>query len=215
VSVHAPIAADVSLLTVPPDEHPARVEERCAVHPQRPSVARCGSCNRTLCIACAVPVRSTVYGSECLPQVLGEGVPTPPPASLRPRPSGRVMASTVAFVLAAFGTTIPWTRFQEGSGPFGAWGLSPRWSLLTVAGCVAGLVTSVLAWRGGTGAVLPALRVSAVLVVLGSILAIARPPAFAPPWLGPWVSLAAGIVAVGLTFGAVRAVRRERDRVRA
>jgi hypothetical protein len=154
-----------------------------------------------------------VYGSECLPQVLGDDVPTPAPSSLRARPSVGVMASTAAFVLAALGTTLPWTRFQEGSGPFGAWGLSPRWSLLTVAGCVAGLVASVLAWRGGNGTVLSALRVSAILVVLGATLAIARPPAFAPPWLGPWVSLVGGIAAVGLTFGTVRAARQERERV--
>ncbi len=124
------------------------------------------------------------------------------------------MASTAAFVLAAFGTTLPWTRFQEGSGPFGAWGLSPRWSLLTVTGCIAGLVACLLAWRGENGTAPSALRVSAILVVLGATLAITRPPAFAPPWLGPWVSLAAGIAAVALTFGTVRAVRHERGRVR-
>jgi hypothetical protein len=122
-----------------------------------------------------------------------------------------MIASTAAFVLAAIGTTLPWTRFQEGSGPFGAWGLTPRWSLLTVAGCVAGLVASVLAWGGGDGAALTALRVSAILVVLGAILALARPPAFAPPWLGPWVSLVGGIAAVGMTFGAIRAARQERE----
>ena len=170
-------------------------------------MAVCASCGRTLCITCAVPVRSAVYGNECLAKVLGDDVPEQAGSPLRPPPTGGVIAVTALFVDAVIGTALPWTRFQEGSGPFGAWGLSPRWSMLAALASVAGLVASIVAWRGRDGAVVSALRSSAALVVAGSVLAIARPPAFAPPWLGPWVSLAGGIGALGVSFGVLRQVR--------
>ena len=52
--------------------------------------------------------------------------------------------------------------------------------------------------------------VTALLAVAGSILAIARPPAFASPWLGPWVALGAGAIAAAASFEALRrSPRRE------
>jgi hypothetical protein len=47
-----------------------------------------------------------------------------------------------------------------------------------------------------------------LLVVAGSALALARPPAFASPWLGPWIALFGGLLAVG---GVVPALRRSTE----
>ena len=148
-----------------------------------------------------------MFGAECLTEVLGDDVPAHSGSSVRPAPSTWVIVVTAAFAVAVAGTALPWTRFQEGSGPFGAWGLSPRWSMLVALASVGGLTTCILAWRGRAGAVLPAIRAAATLVVVGAILAIARPPSFAPPWLGPWISLAGGAVASGISIGALRPVR--------
>ncbi|MFL5737144.1 MAG: hypothetical protein ACJ76P_07380 [Actinomycetota bacterium] len=172
-------------------------------HPHRVSVARCENCGRTLCIACAVPVRNAVYGGECLSAVLGDDV-GPQVAAAQAVASPGAMAVTAAFAVAAVGTALPWTRFQEGSGPFGAWGLSPRWSMLAAIAATCGLVVSVVAWREMRPALVTAARISAIVVVLATILAIARPPAFAPPWLGPWVTLAGGLAAAALSYGVVR-----------
>ena len=189
---------------VPPDELPRPPEERCVQHPHRVSVARCENCGRTLCIACAVPVRNAVYGAECLPGILGDDVASQSATATQAVASPGAMAVTAAFAIAVLGTTLPWTRFQEGSGPFGAWGLSPRWSMLAAIASVCGFVASILAWREMRPALIIAARISAIVVVVGTILAIARPPAFAPPWLGPWVTLAGGVAATALGYGVVR-----------
>jgi hypothetical protein len=186
-------------------------------HPHRVSVARCDNCGRTLCIACAVPVRNAVYGGECVSAMLGDEV-GPQAATTQPVASPGVMAVTGAFAVAALGTTLPWTRFQEGSGPFGAWGLSPRWSMLAAIAAVCGLVLSVAAWREMRPALVTAARIAAIVVVIAAILAITRPPAFAPPWLGPWITLAGGVAAATLSYGVIRPVasapQPERGRAR-
>jgi hypothetical protein len=174
------------------------------------SVARCENCGRTLCITCAIPVRNTVYGTECLAAVLGDDVAAQAGNTARRAPSARLMTVTCAFAVAVIGTLLPWTRFQEGSGPFGAWGLSPRWSLVAAVAAVVGLAASLRAWRETTAALATALRLSAVALVAGCVLAIGRPPAFAPAWLGPWVTLVGGAVATALAYGFVHPVARER-----
>ena len=194
---------------MPADERPRAPEERCEQHPHRVSVARCENCGRRLCIACAVPVRNAVYGGECLPAMLGDGVGPQAATRTQAVPSPGAMAVTAAFAVSVLGTALPWTRFQEGSGPFGAWGLSPRWSMLAAIASACGLVASILAWREMRPALLAAVRISAVLVVVGGILAIARPPAFAPAWFGPWVTLAGGVAATALAYTVLRAAPRE------
>jgi len=178
-------------------------------HPHRVSVARCENCGRTLCIACAVPVRNAVYGGECLPAMLGDDVASKTATATQAVASPGAMAVTAAFAIAVLGTMLPWTRFQEGSGPFGAWGLSPRWSMLAALASACGVVASIPLWRELRPALVRAVRVSAVVVAAGAILAIARPPAFAPAWVGPWVTLAGGLTATALAFGIVRPAARE------
>jgi hypothetical protein len=47
-----------------------------------------------------------------------------------------------------------------------------------------------------------------LLVILGSGLALARPPAFASPWLGPWVAMIGGLLAAA---GVTPALRRSTE----
>jgi len=143
--------------------------------------------------------------------MLGNDVASQAAAATQAVASPGAMAVTAAFAVAVLGTALPWTRFQEGSGPFGAWGLSPRWSMLAALASLFGLVASVLAWREMRPALITVVRISAIAVVVGTILAIARPPAFAPPWLGPWVTLAGGVAATALGYGVVRPAAPERS----
>jgi hypothetical protein len=83
--------------------------------------------------------------------------------------------------------------------------------MLAAVASVCGLIASLLAWREMRPALITAVRISAIVVVVGTILAIARPPTFAPPWLGPWVTLAGGAAATALGYGVVRPAAPERS----
>lgn len=150
-----------------------------------------------MCLACAVPVRGGAVGTECLAATLGPGAPVETMPPREPGAAARAWART-AFAAAVLATLLPWSRFGAGSEPFGAWSDSLRWSMLAATAAAAGFVL-VLAQRAarvrspGWDAVAVGL---AVLVFLGSILAILWPPPFTSPWVGPWASAAAGAVAV-------------------
>jgi hypothetical protein len=107
---------------------------------------------------------------------------------------------------------LPWSRFGPGSEAFGAWSTETRWSLLAAVAAVGGVLISVTRPRvraRGPGWDVAAVTTGAILV-LSSILAIARPPAFSSPWLGPWVALVGGLVAlVTSTIALVGAHVRE------
>jgi hypothetical protein len=154
-----------------------------------------------MCLACAVPVRGRVLGSECLAAELGADVPTTRPPERDPS-AGAHRAVQLAFAAAVVATFLPWSRFGTGSAAFGAWTATPAWSTLAAAAGVAGLVLSFAGrwWRGSAGARDLATAVAGALVLLGSGLAIARPPAFTSPWLGPWVALAAGAIATAASL---------------
>ena len=175
--------------------------DRCETHPGSPSVARCARCGRTLCIACAVPVRGAVLGPECLPpDVAAEALVEP----ARRAPMPRWWAPAGAALTALVGSTVfPWTRFGEGSGWFGAWGLPPRWSLLAA---VAGTLALVL-WlarrhpgRGVAGAVV----LLSIAAAAGAELAILNPPPFTRATLAPWVAVASGAIGAGVALAVVR-----------
>ena len=169
----------------------ARSAERCQDHPGSPSVARCSRCGRTLCIACAVPVRGSVLGPECLPpdvaaEARADGVRrTPMPVWWR--------VTGAALVILAGATAFPWTRFGTASGWFGAWGTPLRWSTLTaVAAILALLVWSFRRWHGSwAGWAVAALSAAAAV---GAELAILNPPPFTKASAAPWVALVAGLV---------------------
>lgn len=173
-------------------------EERCDLHPGRPSAAACDRCGRPMCISCAVPVRGEALCSTCLADAFGAITGRPGGRSGTPRgtPAARVAASAlgVAVVISVF----PWTRSGFGSGPFGAWGA--RWSLLAALAGAAGVVVWLfLRYRAGARASVEraVLGAAAALVAVGAILALLRPPALTHPTPAPWAALLAGAVALG------------------
>lgn len=193
------------------EERTARAS--CETHPRSPSVAGCDVCGRALCLACAVPVRGRVIGPECLPEVLGTEDLGELPAPPRPRRPGLWLAAA-AFLMAFVATLLPWTRFGTGSGRFGAWSLSFRWSLVVVGGAGAGtlLATLLLARRRPSGRVAAvALAALAIVVAAGAVLHILRPPPFTNASLGPWGALvAAGTGLAGAFWLFRRAPRPDR-----
>jgi hypothetical protein len=104
----------------------------------------------------------------------------------------------LAFTVAVGATLLPWTRFGEGSHPLGAWGRTAQWSVLAAIGAALGLAVWLM-MRGlrirphQPWAIVESLLGAAVTV--GATLSTLRPPAFTRPWLGPWITLPAGIVA--------------------
>lgn len=184
---------------MPSDERTTKGAERCDLHPASPSVARCDGCGRPLCLSCATPVRGRVLGAECLADALGPDSPPPDPPPGRARPSvGEVLAGA-AFALAVAATFLPWTRFGEGSGLFGAWGRSFRWSMVAAVAAVLGLAVWLLqrALHRPPGRLRTAVQTPlAVLVTVGAALAIVRPPSFTHAWIGPWLALVSGAVAL-------------------
>jgi hypothetical protein len=150
-----------------------------------------------MCLACAVPVRGRVLGAECLASALGPDVPAHGEPVREPGAGARAVAGS-AFAVAALATVLPWSRFGPGAEAFGAWSTEPRWSVVAAVAALAGLVTTILRGRARTrGRAWEVAGVAAAgLVIASSILSIARPPAFASPWLGPWVALGCGVVAL-------------------
>jgi hypothetical protein len=166
-----------------------------------------------MCLSCTVPVRGGTVGQECLSIALGPDAP-PPEAPRRAPGSLARWAAATAFTVAVLATALPWSRFGTGSGPLGAWGDSPRWSVLAGVASVGALAAS-LALRARPSAAWSATALGSGAVVVGaSVLAIVLPPAFTSPWLGPY--LCAGAAAAGAIAAAsvwVGAVRRNASRV--
>lgn len=194
---------------MPSDERSTRSAERCHLHPTRPAVAPCDVCGLPLCLRCAVPVRGRVIGPNCLPEVLGPDAPIEVPAPREPGAAERAIAG-VAFAVALATTALPWSRFGVGSDAFGAWGRTPRWALVagvgSALGCVVWLVRRLVHPADGRWWDI-GLAVLGGVVVLGAVLAIARPPAFTRTWLGPWIAAPAGVAAC---VASVAALRRSR-----
>jgi hypothetical protein len=162
-----------------------------------------------MCLACAVPVRGRVLGSECLAAELGPDAPAPKLPERDPTANAHRVVRA-AFGVAVVATLVPWSRFGAGSAPFGAWTAAPRWATLAAAAAVIGLVLSLAGrwWGVAAGIRDLATAVAGGLVAIASALAIARPPAFTSPWLGPWMAIAAGAIAMTASL-----VARNRARV--
>lgn len=166
--------------------------ERCRDHPGSPSVALCARCGRALCIVCAVPVRGTVLGPECLPPEVAaearadDAVRTPMPGWWR--------TTGAALLVLLVSTGFPWTRFGTASGWFGAWGTPMRWSTVTaIAGSLA-LLVWLARRRPGRMTILVAGTLS-IVAATGAQLAIINPPPFTRASAAPWVALVAGVAA--------------------
>jgi hypothetical protein len=195
---------------VPGDERATKAQERCAVHGSSPSVAACDICGRRMCLACAIPVRGGAVGTECLAVALGPDAPVAETVEANPGALARA-TTTAAFLVAVVATVLPWSRFGAGSGMFGAWSDTMRWSMVAATASVLGLCASI-ARRTVRRSDLPwwwILVALATVAAVASALAIAWPPAFTSPWLGPWISVTAAVGA--LVTSLWDATRRRAD----
>jgi hypothetical protein len=171
---------------------------RCATHPGEDSVAVCDVCGRALCIVCAVPVRGSVVGQECLAEVL-EDPPEAPMFTARPSPARVLVAAGLALTLAA--SILPWARYGDASGMFQAWTM--HWSLVAVVAAAAGLLALGLRRR------LPGdQRVQAVALVAAGALALLGVAMHGvhPPPLSERAPLGWGVAMLGSSLALVGAL---------
>lgn len=191
-----------------PSDERVKSAERCTVHPGNPSVARCDGCGRPLCLACAVPVRGRVLGSECLAAALGPDVRQDEDVSSRAPWAAPWALTGAGFALSVVATILPWTRFGEGSGLFGAWGRTTRWSALATVAAVLGLGLWFALRKGVVRWSWVAVETAlGAIVVLGAVLAIVRPPPFTRPWIGPWFALGPGLLSCAAAWTTRRRIR--------
>jgi hypothetical protein len=163
-----------------------------------------------MCLACSTPVRGQTYGAECLAEVLGPDAPDATETKVHRADRNIRSLAQVAFGLAVLATALPWSRFGPGSGAFGAWTRSGRWSLVAALAAIAGLALATARRR-------PRLRsptwdvVTAslgALVVVASLLSVLFPPPFSRPWLGPWFAVVFGASACAASIVAARTVEK-------
>ena len=167
---------------------------RCSHHAAVASVATCDGCGEPLCIGCAVPVRGRVLGPGCLTDELHEDAPAPP----APRDTARGVVDAL-LAAALVGTALPWSGFGLGSGPMGAWGLDPRWSLVAAWIAAVTCATLAVARRSGRRASAPvdrAVLAGGVVVAAAAALALLLPPPFTSRSVGAWWTCAAAAAAV-------------------
>jgi hypothetical protein len=190
----------------------AVARERCAVHPDRPSVGRCASCDRPSCLDCAVPFRGRLLCQACASRALGS--PSPPEPA-RPRPSRRPeIAAAVLLGLALLATVPPWHRSGTLTSVLSAWrpGAQP-WSLVACIGLVAALsavLGPVVLGRALSRPIAAAYALMAALAATATLITLAVAPDYISPTAAPFGALAAaaGASAVGLT--RMRALPRGR-----
>jgi hypothetical protein len=147
-------------------------------------------------------VRGRVVGAECLSSVVEDPPPEPPP--LPPAVRRGDLITLVGFGIVVAASAFPWRRSAVATTGFGdAWTL--RWSLLAAVAGAIGLAAAVAGWRR---LIKPALAatiyaICAVLVALGTVLDVARPPTLSSvartiPWrlalLGACIALAGAAV---------------------
>jgi hypothetical protein len=167
---------------------------RCATHPGAASVGSCDVCGRSLCVACATPVRGAIVGRECLAAVLEDAPPADPvPNPIRPRGGKLALAGFAVVVLSSL---FPWSRFGDSSRYLGAW--TPHWSLIAALAGVLGLAFAVYVLRRPLD---PRLE-SAPYGILGLLIVIAaaiqhrHPPILTEATYWPWVAVLGGTLAV-------------------
>lgn len=187
----------------PPD---AIAHERCLHHPTRAAVARCSACEEPVCLQCAVPVRGSTIGPECLAAELGDPALTVPPEPAAPvHGSLTALAGAVVAVVATLG---PWTRTGAGDRFLGAWVPNVRWSMVAALAAITLLVAAWWFRRRGTPAGATTVAIAAALVLAGSVLAIAFPPTFQTASWGAWLGAAGGAIAIPGPIVRLAAERR-------
>ncbi len=146
-----------------------------------------------MCITCAIPVRGSVYGPECLSFVLEEAPPAEP-RPIIPLIRGDLLAM-LGFGLVVVVSVFPWSRFGGASGPFGAW--LRHWSLPAVGTGAIGLIAAAAFRRRPRD---PRIECAAYLVLAAGVAAasylhrIHPPPLSSATW-APIVAMAGAAVA--------------------
>jgi hypothetical protein len=168
---------------------------RCTNHPGAKRVGKCTICALPLCVTCAVPVRGTIVGVECLGRVVDDPPPRRKPpftANTRVRP-----VAVAGFGLALVASVFPWSRFGNDSGWLQAWTIN--WSLLAASAAAAGVLFAVLALRRPPDPRTETLAYLglALLVAFGALLHLDRPPPLSASSLVPWLAVAGSVVAFG------------------
>ncbi len=166
-------------------------------------------CGRAMCIACAVLVRGSLVGSECLSAIL-EDAPAPDSQPGPVRSRGDWLA------LAGFGSVVvlsvfPWSRFNH-SGFFDAWRV--QWSLAAVVAAVVGLATTLGARRVHVDPRLVALILAVLALVMGgaAFLAHRRPPPLAEASSATWLAVIGAVLAlIGAARKAIAGLRTRRS----
>ena len=194
--------------TEPPGTHPrppAVRKGRCANHPGEAQVASCDVCGRPLCIVCAVPVRGSVVGPECVGEVLPDVAEPPVPA--RPRSRGRT-ATVVGFVIVLAASIRPWAGYGDASGSMQAW--TVHWSLLAVGASLAGLIALYAFRRRRSDPLVEAgvVLVLAAAAVLGTALHGYHPPPLSTAVTTGWALgvLGATVAFIGACATLIRAL---------
>jgi hypothetical protein len=184
---------------------PAR-RARCETHPSEPQVAACDLCGRALCLSCAIPVRGSVVGHECLSKVVADAPQADPPVVRRPRGD---LVAMIGFAVVVASSIEPWAHFGDASGMLGAWTL--HWSLLALCAAALGLVAAATfrsRQRGPRGQA-SILVACGAIALLGTVLHGIHPPALsqvAP--LGWGLALTGSLLALlGALWYAVSAFR--------
>ena len=182
---------------------------RCSTHPSEPAIAACAICERGLCLACAIPVRGHVIGSECLASLVQD-----PPEQPTPAPLGTSRGDLLAlcgFALVLVASIFPWARFGDADSFGEAWAM--HWSILAVVPAAAG-VLAVIVMRRRHATPLVAASVDAALaalIVLGAVLHATRPPPLsnvAGTWPWRFAVLGALLALIGAARKAIHATRR-------
>jgi hypothetical protein len=148
---------------------------KCATHPGLAAVGACDVCGRAVCTVCAIPVRGSLVGPECLAAVL-EDPPPPEPVRIPRLPEGDWLAIT-GFALVTLLSLFPWARsLGEESSLFGAW--FGHWSLLGAAAALTGLIFAVWTYVRPRDARVEAGAYAGLgaLVVIAILLFRFRPP---------------------------------------
>jgi hypothetical protein len=188
------------------------VPERCAVHPDRPSVGRCASCDRPSCLDCAVPFRGRLLCQACASRELGS--PSPPEPA-RPRPSRRPeIAAAVLLGLALLATVAPWHRSGTLTSVLSAWrpGAQP-WSLVACIGVAAALsavLGPMVLGRALSRPIAAAYALMAALAATATLITLAAAPDYISPTAAPFGALAAAAGASAVGFTRIRALPRAR-----
>jgi hypothetical protein len=147
-----------------------------------------------------------VVGAECLTSVVPDVAE--PLAVTVPRPRGDG-AAVLGFGLVLLLSALPWSRFGDDSGFFGAW--APNWSLLAVGAALAGLGIAAVSREADQRVTAALYAILALGVGIGAALHRLHPPPLSEPSPVPLLALLAAAIALwGALVKAIGVLRLAR-----